>query len=77
LEKCDAVQTECMPEQRREPPAGRFSLLMPKLGQGHVDVAHVDVDLVRAGLVGRIARDIALALPVPDEPQSLGPILAH
>ena len=42
-----------------------------ELRQRHVDVAHVDVDLVRAGFIGRIARDIALALPVPDQPQPL------
>ena len=63
--------------QRGEPAAGRFGLLDAELGQRHVDVAHVDVDLVRAGLVGGVARDIALALPVPDQPQSFGPVLAH
>jgi hypothetical protein len=39
-----------------------------KVGQRNVDIAQVDVDLVRASLVGRIASDIALALAMPDEP---------
>ena len=63
--------------KRREPAARGSRLLMPEVGQGHVDVAQVDVDLVRAGLVGGVARDIALALAMAHEPQSLGPVLAH
>ena len=63
--------------QRGEPAAGGLRLLDAERGQRHVDVAHVDVDLVRAGFVGGVARDIALALPVPDEPQPFGPILPH
>ena len=63
--------------QRREIAAGRFRLLQSEVGQRHVDVAHVDVDFMGSGLMRRVARDIALALPMPDQPQALGPILAH
>ena len=54
--------------QGGEPAARGFGLLVAKFRQGHVDVAQVDVDLVRARLVRGIARDIALALAMPDEP---------
>jgi hypothetical protein len=27
--------------------------------------------------MGRVAGDVALALPVPDEPHPFGPVLAH
>ena len=50
---------------------------MAELGQRHVDVADVDVDVVQPGFMRGVARDIALALPVPDQPQALGPILPH
>ena len=63
--------------QSGEPAARGFGLLVAEFGQGHVDVAQVDVDLMRARLVGGVARDIALALAMADEPQSLGPVLAH
>ena len=63
--------------QSGKPAAGRLGLAKAELGERHVDVADVDVDLVRAGLVGGVAGDIALALPVPHQPQPLGPILPH
>ena len=63
--------------QRREPAARRLGLLEAKVRQGHVDVAHVDVDLMASGLVCRIAGDITLALPVPHKPQTFGPIMTH
>src|SRR6185503_18120638 len=65
------------PRERGEPAARRFRLLAPELGQRHVDVAQLDVDLVRARFVGGIARDIALALSMPHQPQPGGPILPH
>ena len=63
--------------KRGEPAPGGFRLAHAELGQRHVDVAHVDVDLVRPGFVGGVPGDIALALAVPDQPQPFGPILAH
>jgi hypothetical protein len=32
---------------------------------------------MRAGFIGCIARYIPLTLPMPDQPQPLGPILTH
>ena len=48
----------------------------PSSDERHVDVAQVEVDDAEARFMRRVARDIALALPVPDEPQALGPMLA-
>ena len=62
--------------QRGEPAAGGVGLTMAELAKRHIDVAHVDVDHQRAGLVRRVARDIALALAVADQPQPRWPILA-
>ncbi len=59
-----------------EPAASGVGLLAPEIGQGHVDVAARDVDLVRAGFVRRVARYVALTLPMPDEPQALRPVLS-
>src|SRR6185369_18027494 len=62
--------------QGGKPPPSSLGLLFAEPRQRHVDVAHVDVDLVRSGLVGGITRDVSLALSVPDEPQPLRPILS-
>ena len=66
-----------VPRKCGEPAAGGLGLLYSKGRERHVDIAHLDVDLVSAGLIGRVARDIALALAMPDQPQPLRPILPH
>src|SRR5947209_3247815 len=63
--------------QRGEPAAGGLRLIDSEGRQRHVDVAQIDVDFVRAGLVGGVSRDIALALAMPHQPQPLRPILTH
>ena len=60
-----------------EPAAGRLGLPVPQFGKRHVDVAEVDGDLVQPGFIGCVARDIALALAMPHQPQFRRPILPH
>ena len=48
--------------------ACRLGLLVTEIAQRHVDVANVEFDDAEARFIGRIARDIALALPVPKQP---------
>jgi hypothetical protein len=50
---------------------------MAKLAQWDIDVPDSNVDFMQPRLIGRIARDIALALPVPHEPQLCRPVLPH
>ena len=47
----------------------------PSVGQRHVDVAMGDVDRRQAAELGGVARDVAGALAVPDDPQRLRPLL--
>jgi hypothetical protein len=61
----------------REPAAQGLGLLLAQGAQGHVHIPIGDVDVRQAGGVGRIARDIARALTVSDDPESGGPALLH
>ena len=63
--------------QRGEPAAERAACSLAELAQRHVDVAHVDVDHAEAGRIGGVARDVAGALPVADDPELFGPSLSH
>jgi hypothetical protein len=57
--------------------AGGRGLAQAEIRQRHVDVANIELDDAVAGGIGTVAGDIALALAMADEPQSLWPILAH
>ena len=52
-------------------------LLLAERAQGHVDVPLGDVDQREAGGVGGVARDVARALAVTDDPKALRPSLLH
>ena len=63
--------------QGREPGAEGIGLALAQFGQGHVDIAFGNVDMVSRGRFSQIARDIACALAVPDDPDFLWPFLFH
>ena len=53
---------------RAEPPAERQRLLLAEAAKGHIGIPDRDVDLWQAGGIGRVACDIAGALPMSDDP---------
>lgn len=52
----------------REPLAKRARLLHPELRQRHVDIAVIELDTLGTGGIGGVARNIARALAVADDP---------
>jgi hypothetical protein len=60
-----------------KPPTRRASLFESPARQGNVDIAQVYNDLVAPGLIGCIASEIAMAWPMPHQPQFLRPVLTH
>lgn len=52
-------------------------LLLAKIVQGDIDIALGDIDAAKARRVGEIARDMAGALPVADNPKARRPARLH
>jgi hypothetical protein len=52
-------------------------LLVPEFAQWNIHVAKGDIDHRTPCGISRIARDVASALSVPDDPESFRPSLSH
>jgi hypothetical protein len=63
--------------QAGEPGAQRRRLALAQDGQRHVDVALGNLDVQPGRSLGLVACDVACALPVPDQPNFLRPLLFH
>jgi hypothetical protein len=66
-----------VPGHFREPAAEGARLLLAQAAERHVDVATAGIDMRQAGSVGCVARDIAAAFAVADDPQPARPSLRH